>query len=244
MGSRSERKQRERTYLDRFLLLLGELDECSVREAERPDFVIEREGSGALGVEVTRIYRERTTEGIVYQEQESLRGQLTEKVQSRLQRSRDVPPVRVLVFFDTQSPLRKAGLDSLACELVTAVQSNIPQVGRSCDVLFRKSGLRLFSVSRWESLTEITCSGPGADFVGSPSAQHIQQCITRKNRKVRDYSGNCDTVWLLIVADGSELSSDLEIPPETKNHKYDSAFERAFVLRFLEDDLVELQKVS
>jgi len=117
-------------------------------------------------------------------------------------------------------------------------------VGRSCEVLFRKAGVRRFSVLRRQSLTESSCSPLEAEFAHILTAHDVQQRITRKNCKVRDYSGRCDTVWLLIVADASRLSSDVEIPPETKNHKYDSAFERAFVLRFLEDDLVELQKVS
>jgi hypothetical protein len=58
----------------------------------------------------------------------------------------------------------------------------------------------------------------------------LQRTINEKNSKHGRYRQRCDECWLLIVASGGRPSGLFEPSAETKNHLYQSLFERTFFM--------------
>jgi uncharacterized protein YciU (UPF0263 family) len=57
----------------------------------------------------------------------------------------------------------------------------------------------------------------------------IQHLIDAKNDKAHEYLRRCDEIWLIIVADGHYISSNIDLPEATSSNIYESSFEQVLV---------------
>lgn len=76
-------------------------------------------------------------------------------------------------------------------------------------------------------MTENYWYSPEGGFIG-PDEFEIQNLISSKNDKVKEYQNRCDTLWLIIFAEGLNISSSVNPKNLSKieNYNFESHFDR------------------
>ncbi len=86
-----------------------------------------------------------------------------------------------------------------------------------------------------------SCWSSGATIWSWEAEPRIQAALDQKESKLRQYRKICDEIWLLMVADGSWLSSRF-FPNETfEQAVFNSSFDRAFLLDTTKSDVHEIR---
>lgn len=83
------------------------------------------------------------------------------------------------------------------------------------------------SISVTRVARQASWSVVSAGFV-SASVQEIRELVAYKDAKVPTYLQRCHEVWLLIVGDGTSISSTLDLSEDVRQVIFPSRFERAY----------------
>lgn len=225
-------KNEEHFYLDRFRTASGLLSIARVEPYEAPDFIV-RTPSGIIGLEVTKYYIPTPANGRPRQEQESLRSKVLENAKA-LHAASINEPIRVSVFFNEHSPIRKTQISDFASRLATLVSNYRPLPWERIEVKW-ENGL-----STLPELAALTISGyPGdmksewvaldANFLPNVTSEEIQSIVDGKTNRIRRYPKEVASKWLLIVLDGFAMSSTAKITPELIARPFKGRFDRLFL---------------
>jgi hypothetical protein len=143
-------------------------------------------------------------------------------------------------------PVIKADRDTIANGLFELVSKNLPISDAPLILeVWRQPNhplpwIRSVRLFRTAFLTKHHWSVPDSGWVQMDFIPELQRTINEKNRKHARYRQRCDECWLLIVASGGRPSGLFEPSAETKNHLYQSLFERTFFMEAFGGTLVEL----
>ena len=77
-------------------------------------------------------------------------------------------------------------------------------------------------------------------FVPSIAPPDLQEILRKKESKVPSYRRSCREVWLLVVARGLEPSTFGNLGPEVESHRFESGFDRVFLLHHFDGVVTEL----
>jgi hypothetical protein len=72
------------------------------------------------------------------------------------------------------------------------------------------------------------------------SPEHLQSRINKKNRRYRAYISQYPDVSLLLVMDSFRHSSSFDVPQDTREHVYESRFQRTYLLDAFGSSVIEL----
>jgi len=244
----SERKKKlERYHLDRFKGAFPDFPAGKITHDDEPDFLVDT-SIVTQGIEVTQIFRETPEGRRPMQEQESLRREILERVKCAYDTAGH-PPVCVSVSFALGDSLAKKNLAPLAKKLLVVVTRAIPEAGGVRDVDYEGFGedelpdvFDRVSIYRRAEYKTSYWSAPDAAFVPGYGPEHLQAIISGKNARAGEYRKRATVLWLLIVADGSGLSSHLDFSETTWTHEYVANFERVFYFDNIDRKVAELRK--
>lgn len=217
----------------------------SSEERENPDFIVKR-STGRLGIEVTQLFRDVPDGKRPMQEQESLRQRVLNAAHAMYD-GQAGPAIWVSVHFSTSVNLTKQRAPQLGEQIARLVLSSLPAPDDS--TALEEQGneqekfpeeVSLISIRRRSFLTKSSWSDPVAEFVPECQPNAVQSVIDDKNGRYSDYQKEADEVWLLIVADGGNHSSWMDLSESVNMHRFDCKFDRAFLFRRSERQVVEL----
>ena len=90
----------------------------------------------------------------------------------------------------------------------------------------------LITITRFPELPQALFSAPRVEWIPTIHTEDLQQTIDAKAERLHGYLKACKEVWLLMVEEGIDPSSTLEMPDELWKHAYDfRGFAGLFVLR-------------
>ncbi len=239
-----QKKQKERRYLMRFKEVCSAFPDGEVRDCERPDFIISRT-EGDLGIEITQLFQTPAPSKRPLQEQESLRKRIVDEAQSQYNLLGN-RPIWVTIYFNHNYLLKKRDVKALGDKVAGIVQRNIPSPnGPAKDEVYDWVNRDYFpeQISRVSVRNGRKNLWSPSDFGFFPSLtpKEIQTELNRKNKLYKTYQKKCSSVWLIIVLDGSNLSSTFDVDDRDINaHVYNTAFDRVFLFENFSRRHVEL----
>ncbi len=234
MSNRDAKKWHERWLLDKFRecypVPKGTIDAAH----EKPDIVIHTPRN-RVGIEVTEIHHDKVIAGSRTQAQAGEREAVMDLMESSL-KDRGAPPIAVYLHLTLPSRPQPGSRRDLATRLADYVIRSLPAI----DEDFHRDywewladhhlppEIYSITIMRRRCLTSITCHAPAAEFMPDMLPRYLEQVITEKNRRVRDYRKRCDEAWLLLCIETGSLATGFSIesfsPAPTIVAKFDKVF--------------------
>jgi hypothetical protein len=239
------KKQFERWQLDRFAALCPAFPPGHIEETEEPDFLV---GNGRLGVELTDLFHETSHDASPLQAQESLRLRVA-KAAEDLYQARGGPALHVSIHFNTHCELKKQDVGRLSQLIATWVHKNAPAPGQSFTEEYDWENRDYFPeevhhLGAWQfpGITRTFFSAPSASFAPKLQAVDIRRALTAKEPKLPRYRLRATEVWLLVNIDIGQLSTYFLLEQEVLNERFETSFDRVFLLRHVGNQLHELHR--
>jgi hypothetical protein len=228
------KKARERQFLEEFSINYPEFPAGKIVDSESPDFLIEQ-GTKIVGIEIVDFIRGQNKGESAERRNEILWKKIANEARSKFE-AKFSAPLLVHFFWNNRYILRQSETSQLADSALGIIEKHIPEnlfesvhVGSDefDDILLEKV---CHSITVWrvrnekQSLWSFISSG-----WTEVQTNEIQYLLDSKNDKVPEYLKSCDTVWLIIVADGRYISSNIDITSAAISNAYNTLFEHVFV---------------
>lgn len=255
---REEKKKIEWNQFERFKNCFHDFPHGTVNHKDKPDFRVHTE-NGIYGIEHTRIFRPKSKQGIVLQEQEKLKEETVKKARSLYHESGNRPNLIVDVFFrnhyglklkDYDTKLTKQKVDGLANKISKFVMNNIPDpdsrivLPRMKPSTFKNlpKEIQQITIQRdLKSNQEIWDPSLGG-FVPELTPDILQKSIDKKQGSIGMFDVDCLKNWLLIVEAGTNPSKSFDSEKDNfVNHIYNTDFDKIFLFRMLDGKLYNLK---
>ncbi len=216
----------------------------STTSSGRPDIYLP---DSKLAIEITRFFSDQTEKESKLKKLQSIRDSILERAQ-QIYSEKSQSRLSVGVFWQGEAPLENEyDFKLLAFALVDAVHEATKHF---------ESAVSL----EWEQLKDtplchhVDCiqiqklNGNGRSlwqhsmFGGfSAHPQAIKTSLQKKESNVPRYRKFCSTVWLLIVADGSQIHSQIDGSDPALNSIFQSSFDRVFIYDVFEGWIKEIR---
>lgn len=250
MSARQDhKKDRERLHLERFIQSAPALQDATIVPNERPDFVA-ISPEKRVGIEHRQLFLDEGVHsgGSALRAAESNRENIVRRAQRRYEGRATAPKVAVAVFWLDHVELTRTRRGELPAEIAECVQKNLPSENSAVSI--EQTGLPgsplppeidALRITRFDVLKRNHWSNPTLAWIGALDFSYLSTVIAEKEGKLPDYGGNLDAIWLLLVVEGFNPSSALELPKETAEANFETMFDKVFVLFLLDGDVHELR---
>lgn len=226
------KKARERYFLNEVAEIYPGFPEGEINNSESPDFIIKQDNK-IIGIELVDYVRGQNEGESLKRRNEILHENLIKKAREKFESKHHIPLMIRIIWKENHS-FHQSEITELAKDVVSLVEKNIPlqlfeQIDIEWDELYGTSlenicdsiiVIRVRNENQWSDIpsdwTEI-------------QIDEIQQLINAKNDKVQDYLQHCETVRLIIVADGNYMSSNIDLTDEVTNNIFKSPFEQVII---------------
>lgn len=243
--TRLAQKERERLYLDRMRGLLGDFPIGMVQDHEKPDFLV-HDPRGVVGIEITELHHEPDGQPIPQQGREAVREQLAQRAKA-IYDAAGHPAVDCSVHLKDIS-LRGSEIGPLAAAIAELAKRNMPSASEffrweENDGMHRAhfpDEIDYIRVARYPGLTESFFSAPGSTWVEQLGLSHIGSVLGAKEPSYAVYRKHCTAAWLVILVDGHRMSTWFDDAEQVRAATFRTRFERVFVLRNFNSELIEL----
>jgi hypothetical protein len=240
----ARKKQFERFLLEHFLRVAKIPAEIVEDTGEAPDLIIRQNGH-LIGVELTELFIDPSSDGSPQQAQEEIAGRIANRARE-IYRQRGGPYAHVSVHFSCASDLRRLNREQTAASLASFVQSQsfapwerrewrqdyvsrtLPDAVSYLNML----GVPEPSMEHW--------STPSAGWVAPLDLETIQRRIDEKAALLPKYRTRSHRNWLLLVSDGARPSQFFEPPIAEVAEAVSSPFDRTFYFGRFKEVVVEL----
>lgn len=219
-----DKKSRERTLLKELRPKVPGFPQGEITDSEGPDFLVRGEDGETVGIELVDYVRGQSENGSPLRQDESLRARILTEAKSRFESEDEALSLEVHFSWFPRVHLKKDFITSLASQITTLVRTNIPPNVHDMVCIDAREFpkplnryLRRIILVRLHETTSSHWSSVGAGWI-AVSLEEIQSLINAKGQKLADYRKNCDKVWLVIVADGKSISSQVDLPADI--HKF------------------------
>ena len=234
----NNKKERERWYLEIVRDTCAGFPAGDITDSEEPDFLIES-SEHIVGIELTELYREHDVlNGRPMQAMERLTDSIVEEA-CTIHRGEGGPPLTVRVEFELGSRrLGRKQRTEIASKLAALVQQTPVEVDGYVELendyensdMFPEEITRI-RIQRNRFRSRGLWTVPRVAFIPRLDVIHVQRRIDEKNKRVAVYREKSPEVWLVIVHSlHFSLASTFEYSDEVFLHKYDSEFDRTFLL--------------
>jgi hypothetical protein len=253
MGSDEKKKQRERFLLDRFLEYQG-ITPTRVVPGESPDFLIDLEGR-TVGVELTELFiRNSKSEAHPKPAEESLLKKIESNADRIMSRAREIcfragnPPVLSTIVISDRITLDKKKGDQIAELIADQIQSMSLQNSQA--VKWRSGeeedeehplldSVHFIHTERVPDCRFAHWTVVKAGLVATLTPEHLQAEIEKKAKKINTYRKRAEEIWLLIVADRTQLSQKFSIQTDFPISSVFSPFTKTFYYGYPAEDVIE-----
>lgn len=256
MKSNKDQRQKniEKFHLDVFKSLCSEFPPGTIEvDRENPDFIVNSQ-TVRIGIEHTQLFKDMKVEdsfmsaGKYGNQEKILRKAML------ICEKKGIPPLLVEVLFEfTNKDYSREDINRISKSLAVYIEDLDSRKLLISEIVLRKDdfikkideiemveitpgvikGRTWLKEHRWE-VVSVSVTRIKPDFI-----EEIQHCIEKKNSKFSTYE-KCDQCWLLIVVNRSNPAQRFDINENTKNHIYQSAFDRIFYLDLMHRNLVPL----
>ena len=233
-------KELERWYLERFILTCPDFPAGEIKPSEQPDFLVGGKDT-TVGIELTRFFVEHRSDERPRQEQESLRSRVLEEA-DRIHAAQDPRYVHVNVLFSLDSNLHKSDVVPIGAAIAHAVVNAPVDIGAFVTVDSRlPEGVNSMMIARSNKLTQSSWHFDDVGFTPEVTSSELQRIIRSKDDNLSQYRQQAPSHWLLIIVDGSGLSSTADFPEKVLHYGYESSFDRAYLFFNAQSSSIELQ---
>jgi hypothetical protein len=256
MGSVEKKKQRERFLLDQFLKH-QKITPKRIVPGESPDFLIDLEGR-TVGIELTELFiRNNKPEAYPKPSEESLLKKIESSADRIMSRAREIyfsasniPVLSTVVISDRITLDKKKG-DQIAKLIADQIQrmslQNSQNVKwRSLDEEDKEHPLfesvYFIHTERVPELRFAHWTVVKAGLVATLTPEYLQAEIDKKAKKINTYRKKAEEIWLLIVADPTQLSQKFSVPTEFPISSISSPFTRTFYYGYAAEDVIEFPR--
>jgi hypothetical protein len=224
-----DKKSRERLLLSEVAELDVDFPSGTIIGDESPDFLIKLNNQ-VLGIEIVDYIRGQTSGESNNRRNEMVWKNIADKARVEFESKYSIPLVVQFFWYPHRHP-RQTDVKQLAGYVSSLVANHIPseyfaivqisnnELGNTLLERFLRS-MTICKVKK-QSLWSFV----GGGFI-EVQVDEIQWLLSSKNDKVNGYLKKCDSVWLLIVANGRYISSNVDLPKNVLGHNYQSQFER------------------
>lgn len=242
-------KEKELLLFNRFIDLIN-INALKISQPEPPEpdivFLIDDK---IIGVEITELYSDNYLEGkgSKLREQQSLRNKVIELAVAKIDKRIDWYFELFVSFSYSINPTSVHSLSNSITNILNNQLIDITPKEEYQIIEFNNSDYNL----NLEKLSIIISNTYDQHYFGSTEAgftphlkiENIVKAITEKDNKIAGYrSSNNDEVWLLLAEMGS-IASTFDNIKDALSNKYDSKFDRIFLLRSLYKKVVEIKSL-
>jgi len=96
-------------------------------------------------------------------------------------------------------------------------------------------------IARYDGILENHWATLGADYIPKVDEERIITEIGNKEAKLAIYRQQANAVWLLIVIEGFEISSTLDVEGNMASIPFKTDFDKVIILRYFEKKFIELK---
>ncbi len=186
------KKDLERYHLELFRETRSDFPSGQIEDSEEPDFVV-KNGSTAIGIELTELYREAPESGRPMQAWENLSERVVDEACS-IHNLKGGPVLTVRVEFDLASKFGKVRQSQVAWKLAELVFANPPGIGNEVKLENHYDDLDAFPeeltrirIQRSPSRSRPLWSAPRTAFIPRLNVELVQERIDEKNRRTEVY---------------------------------------------------------
>lgn len=228
------KKGRERKFLDEVAHIYPAFPVGEIIGTETPDFLIKQD-TNIIGIEIVDYIRGQNKGESAERRNEVLWQKVADTAKEMFELKHNVP---LLVHFhwNKHHSLSLSEISSLANVVVQLVENHIPtqlfeQIRIGSEEL---DGTLLENLNHSITITRVRNDKQSLwSFISSGFTEvqtdEIQYLIDVKNDKAQEYLRHCDEIWLIIVADGKYISSNIDLPEAARDNVYISLFEQVLL---------------
>jgi|GEM_PF-3478431 hypothetical protein len=238
-----EQKEREIESLNTFLDLI-DLEHDDINPDESPDFLINIADS-MLGIEVTEIFQPPPEKGIYLQEQESIKRDIINNSQEKLDQL-EIPKLDIYVSFNDEfrinidtsifalSKNNRYDFPEIIADIVT---DNIPDpnseieiYGVECEKL--PIQINSLTIRRQKYYTKLNIGTSHGGILPPLDNETLGKTILKKNKKIDEYYKKCDQCWLLMASNSHKFEKlfDMDRSKSALEACYEFAFDKVYFL--------------
>ncbi|HEU0216800.1 MAG TPA: hypothetical protein VFQ90_09070 [Stellaceae bacterium] len=226
---RVDKKEEELGYLNSLRHLCDDFPPGEVIASECPDFLI-RSSIACVGIEITKIFKNRGEKTQAPQSIEAARDRITD-LAKRFAEEMGMPPATVTLFFNHTRPLYRQQEANIAKAVAQAVNDELPPLGEHIELNCghgsvqptEVDGILVYRASdqhqwRWMEYSRIERN----------VSSYIEAAIHDKSSRIEAYRRECQICWLLIVAESFRDSGNLKPDELSLSRTYRSPFDRTY----------------
>ncbi len=240
-----DKKERERAFLAEIKTLNPDLIPGEIVDSESPDFICNQD-FGKLGIEIVEYVRGQNAGESALRRIEVIRQRIIDEAKNEFYKTKDIPLWIIFSWYPRKLP-RKSEVSELASIAVWAIGNNTPQnlfdnieiTNEYLEDTLLKKFVHKIRVIRVRNEKQALWGSIESGFI-SVVPNEIQEIISSKNVKVRQYKTNCDEVWLVIVAEGTHISSTVGLEQDTLTNQFDSEFDKVLFYDRQEHKVINL----
>ena len=208
---------------------------------ESPDGRIHLENGFVIGVEHTRIFQPRPNDLTIVQQQESIKNKIVEKAFEKYKSSTSNCYLNVVMGFEDyywikvpHTIFKTSDIELVSDEIVLFIKDHIPIEGETNEYHSLRgdtvpNGLLSLKIYRPDDRDHRRWARHTGGVVPLVQANHIQDAIDPKNKKVVNYRQNCNELWLILVINNIKYERSIISEQNTLHHNYDSDFDKTFI---------------
>jgi hypothetical protein len=243
--NRQDKKAIERLFLERFREVYSDFPPGQIVESESPDFLV-CGPSRTIGIEIERYVSGQGPTGSPEREQEMIRDRILQTARTKYE-VLGLPPLWVVCFWYPGITIDWNSCSLLGSALAQIIARSIPQTvpGKSEVRPEDLEGTVLeyivvcVDIMRYPSVTQNAWGNCEAGCIGVDESE-VQLAIRLKEPKASEYLKKCDEAWLLIVADGSHISSTASLDTQDYSATHETRFSRVILFDFQEPKIVAM----
>jgi hypothetical protein len=225
------KKEREKYYLEKVISLYSEFPSGVLETSEEPDFLLTT-SDGVIGIELVGYIRGQSSDGSELRRYESVHDSVVRMAKEEFERKHQIP-LWVSFIWSRHQHLSKPAARILAMDIATLIEQNTPQQvyggARIEPDWLEESSVGDFiahiSIRRLKPTNKSLWANTEAGFIGI-EPEDLENLISLKEGKIGSYLQNCDSAWLVIVADGRHISSNVELHKTIHQHTFKCSFAR------------------
>jgi hypothetical protein len=235
-----------RQHLHSFRYFCADFPSGELLQQEAPDFLVTAETGTRIGIEFTRVFKERGK--AAEQSVEATKDAITIAARRYAEDHFQSPPAHVTLFFTLSRHLNNEHCQRIAERVAQAVHDNMPATGESTELHYRSGGVQpievdLIQINRVYPVTAHQWCWLEFSSIKTDAVEVLEQEIQAKNKKYDQYHRKCEECWLVIVAPSFRSSGNVCPDDESYSHIYPSRFDRTYFLNIGRGCLTQLQTI-
>ena len=256
------KEEREKKQLELFRECFAEIKELAINliDKDPPDAYLII-GNRKVAIELTELHWNKDSDGVDKSAQESIANQIMYIAQQKYTQL-NLPPVQINVSFaDNYGSIKHKGSNNLNSSdkerlsnyIVEKVKMHYPKSTSTTvelneyDINWERildEKINSIWISRFPELTENCWVANGGGVVPGISTEKIIERINDKNKSVKKYKLEYDEVWLVMLESWRIMAGyfDFHHAEDVLAKEYEFDFDRIFILRCWEKQIIELKK--